>query len=134
MSDVPGASSATPQSGGAAFPTAASAASEPAVGAGQQITPPAQPPVQAVPAPAVPAQTAPAPAAPPPSPAPATPAASPAPKPTATFAAPGAAQPVHEFAEEGPHVPMVGIVKEFSDWLRFLVEQGGSDLHVKVGS
>jgi twitching motility protein PilT len=26
------------------------------------------------------------------------------------------------------------IVSEFSDWLRFLVEQGGSDLHVKVGS
>jgi twitching motility protein PilT len=26
------------------------------------------------------------------------------------------------------------IVNEFSDWLRFLVEQSGSDLHIKVGS
>jgi twitching motility protein PilT len=26
------------------------------------------------------------------------------------------------------------IVSEFSDWLRFLSEQGGSDLHIKVGS
>jgi twitching motility protein PilT len=66
-------------------------------------------------------------------PPPAAPTATPTPaEPLASFAA--AAQPVHAYDEDSSHAPMVGIVKEFSDWLRFLVEQGGSDLHVKVGS
>jgi len=87
--------------------------------------------VQAVPAPAE------TPVAPPATAQPTAPAAAPAPaKPTATFASPSAPQPhsIDPYDHDSIPVPAVGIVKEFSDWLRFLVDQKGSDLHVKVGS
>src|SRR5262245_14439302 len=124
MSDAPGASSSTPQTGAAAFPTAASAAAEPANGAQAQVAPSAQPAPAPAPAAPAPAQTAPA--APAPAPAPA--------KPATTFAVAAAPPSLDPFDHDSIQVPAVGIVKEFSDWLRFLVDQKGSDLHVKVGS